>query len=48
MRVNLVAGVKVEVRKRKDFFKDNGLTRFEGNSSNHSPATAPKMLVDIS
>ena len=48
MREILVAGVNVEVRKRKDFFKDNRQTRFEDNYSNRSPATAPEMLVDIS
>ena len=45
---NLVAGVTVEERKRKDFFKIQGRTRFEGNYSNRSPATAPEMLVGIS
>ena len=45
---NLVAGVTVEERKRKDFFKIQGRTRFEDNYSNRSPATAPEMLIGIS
>ena len=45
---NLVAGVTVEERKRKDFFKIQGRTRFENNYGNRSPATAPEMLVGIS
>ena len=45
---NLVAGVRVEERKREDFFKIQGQTRFKDNYSNHSPATAPEMLVGIS
>ena len=45
---NLVAGVTVEERKRKDFFMIQGRTRFEDNYNNRSPATAPEMLVGIS
>ena len=45
---NLVVGVTVEERKRKDFFKIQGRTVFGDNYSNHSPATAPEMLVGIS
>ena len=45
---NLVAGVTVEERKRKDFFKIQGRTRFENNYGNRSPATVPEMLVGIS
>ena len=45
---NLVAGVTVEERKREDFFKIQGQTRFKDNYSNHSPAMAPEMLVGIS
>ena len=45
---NLVVGVTVEERKRKDFFKIQGRTRFENNYDNCSPATAPEMLVGIS
>ena len=44
---NLVAGVTVEERKRKDFFKIQGRTGFGDNYSNHSPATAPEILVGI-
>ena len=45
---NLVAGVKVEETKRKDFFKIQGRTGFRDNYINRSPATAPEMLVGIS
>ena len=45
---NLVAGVMAEERKKIFFFKIQGQTRFEDNYSNHSPATAPEMLVGIS
>jgi len=44
-----VVGVKVEIKTAKRiFFKIQGRTRFEDNYSNHSPATAPEMLVGIS
>jgi hypothetical protein len=50
----LVAGAKVEVRKKRnkgyDFFlkKIRGRTRFEERYNNRSPATAPEMLVGVS
>ena len=40
--------IEKDIRKEKIKERIHGQTRFEDNYSNHSPATALEMLVDIS